>query len=90
MIPIRYFVQGSSFLSPTALSGDKPATAEELCAEINKALDEGERQRAAAPRMFDGKPYDGSCGRPLTQADVTRPVLSGRPKVNVRELVKKL
>jgi hypothetical protein len=33
--------------------GDKPATAEELCAEINKAMDEVERRRAA------GEPDDG-------------------------------
>ncbi|WP_036048665.1 hypothetical protein [Bradyrhizobium sp. Tv2a-2] len=44
--------------------GDKPATAEEICAEINKAMDEIESGRAT----------EG-------------PVMSERPKVDVRKLV---
>ena len=30
--------------------GDKPATSEEICAEVNKAMDEVERRRAAVSR----------------------------------------
>jgi hypothetical protein len=66
--------------------GDKPSTKEELCAEINKALDERERRYH---RMADGTIYDNSCGRPLTQADLG-PVRTKKPPVDVREMVKNL
>ncbi len=48
--------------------GDKPATAEQICGEVNKAMDEIERRRA------DGTLSDD-------------PPMSGRPRVNLRELV---
>lgn len=51
--------------------GDKPCTAEQLCAEINKAMDEVER-RIASGDLGDNPP------------------LSGRPKIDVRDLVAKL
>jgi hypothetical protein len=48
--------------------GDKPVTAEQICGEVNKAMDEVERRKAA------GDFGDGA-------------VKTGRPQVNVRDLV---
>jgi hypothetical protein len=49
-------------------SGDKAATSEQICAEVNKAMDQSERRRAS------GDFGDG-------------PVKTGKPRVNLRQLV---
>lgn len=48
--------------------GDKPSTAEEICAAVNKAMDQSERRKAA------GDFGDG-------------PVRTGKPRINLRELL---
>jgi len=39
--------------------GDGPATAEEICAEVNKAMDQVEERRRAQPIVGDVLPPDG-------------------------------
>ena len=49
--------------------GDKPSTAEEICAEVNKAMDEVERRRQA------GEPDDGparSSKEPVNVRELSR------------------